>query len=84
VREGIKKLLARDIKAERRHKGLTQEAMAEQLHISPREYGRIEHGEHCPSAEALMCFLLMLCEDGAITEETLERFKADMHALEDE
>ena len=39
---------------------LTQEQMAELLHISPRSYFDIEHGKYCCSAITLIFFMLIL------------------------
>lgn len=46
----------------RKRKSLTQEKMAEQLHITSRAYGDLERGKYCFSANALMFLLLMLEE----------------------
>ena len=43
----------------RRKMGWSQEQMSEQLRITPRAYGDLEHGKYCFSAFALL-FLLKL------------------------
>ena len=62
------KLLLRDyfsiqIKVLRRKRDLTQEEMAEHLHITSRAYSDLERGCSCCSATALLFFLLMLETD---------------------
>ena len=62
------KLLLRDyfsiqIKVLRRKRDLTQEVMAEHLHITSRAYSDLERGCSCCSATALLFFLLMLETD---------------------
>lgn len=61
------KMLAKEFIAEhagglRRARGLTQEEMAEQLHITSRAYGDLERGRYCFSA-ALLLFLLLMLSD---------------------
>ena len=53
------KMLAKEFIAEhagglRRARGLTQEEMAEQLHITSRAYGDLERGRYCFSAAPLL------------------------------
>ena len=62
------KLLLREqfsaqIKASRNVRKLTQEEMAEKLHITSRAYSDRERGRSCCSAIALLFFLLMLETD---------------------
>lgn len=47
----------------RKRRALTQEKMAEQLHITSRAYGDLERGKHCFSAIALLFLLLMLNDE---------------------
>ena len=49
---------------------LTQESMAEALHVSPRSYLDQEHGKYGFSAMSLVFFVLLLSE-----EDMLEFFK---------
>ena len=50
----LTKLISKELLALRRRLSLTQEAMAEQLHISCRAYGDLERGKYAISAATLM------------------------------
>ena len=50
----LAKLISKEILALRRRLSLTQEAMAEYLHISCRAYGDLERGKYAISAATLM------------------------------
>lgn len=47
----------------RKNKHLTQEEMAEHLHITSRAYGDLEKGKYCFSAITLLFLFLMLDDD---------------------
>lgn len=76
-----KEFLAEYTDTLRRQRKLTQEQMAEQLHITSRAYGDLERGKYCFSAIALLFLLLMLGEDEV--KGFLERFRGEIHALEE-
>lgn len=50
----LTKLISKELLALRRRLSLTQEAMAEYLHISCRAYGDLERGKYVISAATLM------------------------------
>ena len=50
----LAKLISKELLALRRRLSLTQEAMAEYLHISCRAYGDLERGKYAISAATLM------------------------------
>ena len=59
------KMLTKEFLAEytaslRKMQNLTQEEMAERLHITSRAYGDLERGKYCFSTIALLSLLLML------------------------
>ncbi len=58
----LKGLLADQVKHYRASKNITQEEMAENLHISTRSYSDLERDVFCFSAVTLMFFLLALPE----------------------
>lgn len=47
----------------RKRRGLTQEEIAEELHITFRAYGDLERGKYCFSAKPLLFLLLMMNEE---------------------
>ena len=55
--------IGNQIKLLRQRKGVTQEAMAEKLRISPRSYISLERGKSGCSAATLMFFLLILSNE---------------------
>lgn len=64
----IYKTMAREFLSEytdtlRKNKHLTQEKMAEYLHITSRAYGDLEKGKYCFSALTLLFLLLMLTDN---------------------
>lgn len=59
-------LLTERIKKYRKGCAMTQETMAEHLHISPRSYAYLEKGTYGCSAATLMFFILILPEDEVI------------------
>lgn len=79
----IQKLISNAVKTERALKGLSQEKMAERLHVSPNECGRYERGKHCPSTVPLMLFLYTLYKDGTLNS-LMERFGALVRTWEDQ
>ena len=56
----LAELLSKELFAFRSRNALTQEAMAERLHISSRAYSDLERGKSCASAVTLMFLLPML------------------------
>ena len=58
----IGKFLAEFVFSLRKKRNLSQEKMAEYLHISRRAYSDLEKGKHCFSAVSLLFLLLMLTE----------------------
>lgn len=59
----VKQYLAEFVKSLRLKRNLTQEKMAEQLHVTARAYGDLERGKFCFSATTFSLLLLMLNED---------------------
>ncbi len=59
----VKQYLAEFVKSLRLKRDLTQEKMAEQLHVTARAYGDLERGKFCFSAVTLILLLLMLKEN---------------------
>ena len=59
---------------------LTQDQMAEQLHISARAYGDLERGKYLFSSIALLFFLLIL-EDQELTD-LLNEFRLEVRLEE--
>ena len=79
------KILAKEFLAEytdklRKLRNLTQEEMAERLHITSRAYGDLERGKYCFSAIALLFLLLMLSDDEL--NAFLEGFRKRVYDLE--
>lgn len=75
-----KKFLAEYTDSLRKLRDLTQDEMAEQLHITSRAYGDLERGKYCFSAIALLFLLLMLSD--AELEDFLDRFRRRIYDLE--
>ena len=75
-----KEFLAGHTVALRKLRNLTQDEMAEQLHITSRAYGDLERGKYCFSAIALIFFLLMLSDDERKT--LLEGFRKRVYDKE--
>lgn len=69
----LKAFLSERARAIRSARSLTQEEMAEKLHITSRAYGDLERGKYCFSANALLYFLLMLEYDEV--QDFLDRFR---------
>lgn len=66
----------------RKTRALTQEEMAEHLHITSRAYGDLERGKYCFSAVTLLFLFLML--GGDELKSILEEFRKRVYALEHE
>lgn len=64
----------------RRTRGLTQEEMAERLHISSRAYSDLERGKYSLSTTTLLFLLLMLDQDEQ--RALLSQFQQELFALE--
>lgn len=62
----LKLILPRHFKAARKRFGLTQNAMSEILHISPRSYIEIEHGNSLCSTCVFLFFLKRCGLDAAM------------------
>ena len=77
----FKNYFAEYVSALRARKGLTQEEMAEQLHITGRAYSDLERGIYCFSAVALI-FLLLMLEESEI-KELLAPLRAKIAKVED-
>lgn len=80
----VYKLLAKEFLAEyttdlRKRSGLTQEEMAECLHITCRSYGDLERGRYCFSSTTLLFLLLLLGEEER--NNLLAHFRARIEAL---
>lgn len=59
----LREFLREQIRGHRKRQKLTQEAMAEELRISPRSYAYLEAGTYGCSAATLMFFLLILSDE---------------------
>ena len=72
-----KELLSAYADLVRSDRKLTQEEMAELLHISSRAYSDLERGKYCFSTITLLFLLLMLKEDElkALLDNFRERFR---------
>lgn len=81
-KEMTKDFLAEYTDALRKRRELTQEKMAEQLHITSRAYGDLERGKYCFSTVALLFFLLMLGEEEM--KEFLNEFRRRIEEAEHE
>lgn len=76
----VKELLAGYISKLRKRQKLTQEEMAEQLHITSRAYGDLERGKYCLSTLVLLFFLLILNKEEIMS--LLEEFRKAILELE--
>ena len=76
----LAELLSGELSSLRQQKALTQEAMAEQLHISSRAYSDLERGRYAASAPTLLFLLSMLEADAQST--LVRRFMNRVQALE--
>lgn len=76
----LKNFLAVFIYSWRGKRKLTQEQMAEFLHITPRAYGDLERGRFCFSANALIFFLLLLEEKELI--DFIDKLRDQIFAIE--
>ena len=79
------KMLAKELLAEysdsfRKRRNLTQDKMAELLHITSRAYGDLERGKYCFSTIALLFLLLMLSDEEL--KGFLEEFRKRVSELE--
>lgn len=79
-KEMTRTFLAGYTDALRKRRALTQERMAEQLHITSRAYGDLERGKYCFSANALL-FLLLMLEESEVTS-FLQSYRGEICALE--
>ena len=78
----LAELLSKELLALRTRSALTQETMAERLHISSRAYSDLERGKYCVSAATLMFLLPML---GSEEQQTLiQSFLERARSLEDD
>ena len=80
VLSNVKEYLAEYTDTLRKKRKLTQEKMAERLHITSRAYGDLERGKYCFSAIALLFLLLMLKDDEV--KEFLDGFREKVYVLE--
>lgn len=71
----LQTFLTRRIKECRKERSITQENMAEQLHISARSYAYLERGTYGCSAATLMFFFLIL------TDEEVFQLRMEFRAL---
>lgn len=62
-KELIKELLREIVPQRRKKQKLTQEQMAEKLHITQRAYSDLERGKNCFSIVPLIFLLLQMDED---------------------
>ena len=76
----VKEFLAEYTDALRKLRSLTQEEMAEQLHITSRAYGDLERGKYCFSTISLLFLLLMLSNDEL--KDLLNEFRKRVYNLE--
>lgn len=65
----------------RKRRALTQEKMADCLHITSRAYGDLERGKYCFSANALL-FLLLMLEEPELSG-FLKSYRSKIFALEE-
>ena len=76
----VKEILSEYTGSLRKRKQLTQEEMAEQLHITSRAYGDLERGKFSFSAVTLL-FLMLIDDDSQGT--LLDTFREKVHTLEE-
>ena len=79
-KETLRKFFSEYVSALRKHRGLTQEQMAEKLRITGRAYSDLERGIYCFSAVALVFLLLML---GGEIKELLSPLRDEIEKVED-
>ena len=74
----LAELLSAELSSLRQQKALTQEAMAEKLHISSRAYSDLERGRYAASAPTLMFLFSMLDADAqsALIQQFMKRVQA--------
>lgn len=76
----IRKCFSAYISTYRKKQALTQEQMAERLHISSRAYSDLERGKYGLSTATLLFLLLMLDEQEQ--KSLLDQFRQELRALE--
>lgn len=62
----VKDYLTKSVRSLRLERNMTQEKMAEHLHVTSRAYGDLERGKFCFSATTLIYLLLMLSSEELI------------------
>lgn len=62
-KELLKELLSKWVKRFRVERHVSQEVMAETLHISTRSYIDLEHAKYCFSSPSLILFMLKLSDN---------------------
>ena len=74
----LAEVLSEELSSLRQQKALTQEAMAEQLHISSRAYSDLERGRYAASAPTLLFLFSMLDAEaqGALVQQFMDRVQA--------
>ena len=77
----LAKLISKELLALRRRLSLTQEAMAEYLHISCRAYGDLERGKYAISAATLMFLFPMF--DTNMQQRLFQQFAAAVQSFEE-
>ena len=77
----LAELISKELLALRRRLSLTQEAMAEQLHISCRAYGDLERGKYAISAATLMFLFPMF--DLKVQQRLFQQFAAAVQSFEE-
>ena len=77
----LAKLISKELLALRRRLSLTQEAMAEYLHISCRAYGDLERGKYAISAATLMFLFPMF--DPNMQQILFRQFAEGVRAIEE-
>lgn len=77
----LAKLISKELLALRRRLSLTQEAMAEHLHISCRAYGDLERGKYAISAATLMFLFPMF--DPNMQQRLFQQFAAAVQSFEE-
>ena len=77
----LAKLISKELLALRRRLSLTQEAMAEYLHISCRAYVDLERGKYAISAATLMFLFPMF--DLKVQQRLFQQFAAAVQSFEE-
>ena len=80
-KEILRKFFSEYVGTLRKHRGLTQEQMAEKLRITGRAYSDLERGIYCFSSVALVFRLLMLEEHEL--KELLSPLREEIAKVED-